>query len=467
MPTSSSNQVQNTSSSIIFLVVSGGGGGASANARRARVFGGGGGGGGGGRVAAVQRGQRGAGVRVHGGKLEESDGALLCLIAATCTLASSVGNFQVFSLSEDGLTNKEYSELVTGTMEVAICYPYIFLKLHEFVPNLLPTPAALAPLKSWFACRPNVRIFRDTAVLVIISYLLLLGINLSFAWLAIFPVMAIVFIRALFLKLNRRKVTPGSSNVDEKSVETPVELQIIVVATFGALLVMDQLDDDAAVGFSISQFLLFLSSTVAALTRMMMKLPTDPFPGSAPASELLHKTLLLLLLVTVHTVAVEWLGEDVVLFCLPEVAPVLLWFSLHLDRPHHSPLITGDKMKSHWKVIIALCSLVAPPLFAYLVNSMDVSGLSWCTRIMVSCGVSGVLTYYLVFMLRYWPWSGNKHVHAGSSKDDVPSSGMLKFWAEALLMAAAVLLLLRYLVSVRLGLQQSLVGTLYRSLQRP
>ncbi|KAI5004024.1 hypothetical protein ZWY2020_031267 [Hordeum vulgare] len=350
-------------------------------------------------------------------------------------------------------------------MEVAICYPYIFLKLHEFVPNLLPTPAALATLKSWFACRPNVRIFRDTAVLVIISYLLLLGINLSFAWLAIFPVMAIVFIRALFLKLNRRKVTPGSSNADEKSVETPVELQIIVVATFGALLVMDQLDDDAAVGFSISQFLLFLSSTVAALTRMTMKLPADPFPGSAPASELLHKTLLLLLLVTVHTVAVEWLGEDVVLFCLPEVAPVLLWFSLHLDRPHHSPLITGDKMKSHWKVIIALCSLVAAPLFAYLVNSMDVSGLSWCTRIMVSCGVSGVLAYYLVFMLRYWPWPGQKH--AGSSKDDVPSSGMLKFWAEALLMAAAVLLLLRYLVSARLGLQQSLVGTLYRSLQRP
>ena len=398
-------------------------------------------------------------------KLEESDGALLCLIAATCTLAnSSVGNFQVFSLSDDGLTNKKYYELVTGTMEVAICYPYIFLKLHEFLPNLLPTPATPAPLKLWFACRPNVRIFRDTAVLVIISYLLLLGINLSFAWLAIFPVMAIVFIRALYMKLNRCRVTQGSSNVDEMSVKTPVELQIMVVATFGALLVMDQLDDDAAVGFSISQFLLFLSSMVAALTRMMMKLPADPFPGSAPASELLHKTLLILLLVTVHTVAVEWLGEDVVLFCMPEVAPVLLWCSLHLDRPRHSPLISVNKMKPYMKEIIALCALVAAPLFAYLVNSMDVSGLSWCTRIMVSCGVSGVLTYYLVFMLHHWPWPGRKQ--AGRSKDDVPSSGMLKFWAEALLVAAALLLLLRYLVSVRLGLQQSLVGTLCRNVQR-
>ncbi|KAF7020244.1 hypothetical protein CFC21_033364 [Triticum aestivum] len=398
-------------------------------------------------------------------KLEESDGALLCLIAATCTLStSSVGNFQVFSLSDDGLTNKKYYELVTGTMEVAICYPYIFLKLHEFLPNLLPTPATPAPLKSWFACRPNVRIFGDTAVLVIISYLLLLGINLSFAWLAIFPVMAIVFIRALYMKLNRCRVTQGSSNVDEKSVKTPVELQIMVVATFGALLVMDQLDDDAAVGFSISQFLLFLSSMVAALTRMMMKLPADPFPGSAPASELLHKTLLILLLVTVHTVAVEWLGKDVVLFCMPEVVPVLLWCSLHLDRPRHSPLISVDKMKPYMKGIIALCALVAAPLFAYLVNSMDVSGLSGCTRIMVSCGVLGVLTYYLVFMLRHWPCPGQKQ--GGSSKDDVPSSGMLKFWAEALLMAATFLLLLRYLVSVRLGLQQSLVGTLCRNVQR-
>jgi len=394
-------------------------------------------------------------------KLEECDGTSLCLIAATCTLVSSVGNFQVFLLSDDGFTNKEITELVTGTMEVAICYPYIFLKLHELIlPNL-------APLKSWITWHPSVRIFRDTGVLVIISYLLLLDINWSFVSLAIFPIMAVTFIGALYFKLNRctgdigRKVTPQSSMVDEKTIKTPVELEIIVAVTFGALLVMDQLDDGAARGFAISQFLLFMSSTVAALTRMMMKLPTDPFPGSAPASELLHKTLLLLLLVTAHTLAAEWLGEDVVLFCMPEIVPVLLWFSLHLDRPRHSPLISVDKMKPYVKEIIALCALVVAPLFTYLVKSMDVSGLSSCMRIMVSCGVSGVLTYYLVFMLRYWHWPWQKEAAAsGSSKGDVPSSGMLKFLADALLITAALLLLLRYMVSVRLGLQPSLVGTL-------
>jgi len=313
---------------------------------------------------------------------------------------------------------------------------------------------------------PNIRIFRDTCILVIMSYLLLLDINFSFAWLAILPVSAIVFIQALYFKLNHRtggnrgKVSPGSSNFSEKTVKTPVELQIIVVATFGALLVMDQLNDDnVAAGFAISQFLLFLSFTVAVLTRMMMKLPTDHFKGSAPASELLHKTLLLLLLVTVHTVAAEWLGQDVVLICMLEVIPVLLWFSLHLDRPPHSPLISVDKIKQHRKGLTALGALVVALLVAYLEKSMDLSGLSW---IMVSCGVSGVLTYYLVFMLHYWHWPWQKQsTAAGSSSDDnLPSSGMLKVWANALLIAATGLLLLRYTVAVRHGLQQSLIGTM-------
>ncbi|XP_044974333.1 uncharacterized protein LOC123442380 [Hordeum vulgare subsp. vulgare] len=401
-------------------------------------------------------------------KLEESDGQSLCLVAAACTLLSTVCNFQVFLLSDDdGFTNKEISEFVTGTMEFAICYSYIFLKLHELIlPNF-------APLKSWIKWGRNFRIFRDTGVFVTISYLLLLDISWRFVSLAIFPVMAIAFIGALYFKLDRhtgdisRKVTGRSSKVDEKTIRTPVKLQIIVVATFGALLVMDQLDDDTAMGFAISQFLLFLSSTVAALTRMMIKLPTGPFPGSAPAAELLHKTLLLLLLVTAHTLAAEWLGEDVVLFCMPEVVPVLLWYSLHLDRPHHSPLISVVKMKPHMKGLIALCTLVVAPLFAYMVNSMDVSGLSWCTRIMVSCGVSGALTYYLVFMLRSWHWPRQREpAAAGSSKDDVVSSGMLKFLANALLITAALLLLLWYMVSVRLGLETALVDTLRRNLQQ-
>ncbi|KAM3198519.1 hypothetical protein ACQJBY_073575 [Aegilops geniculata] len=385
------------------------------------------------------------------GKLKDWDGMPLCLITASFTVAGGVDSLQVIS-RYDG-TNKENNELVTSTLEACIGVIYM-MKLTN-----------LFSLKKW--TNPNVRIFRDTCVLVIMSYLLLLDISMSFIWLAILPLSAIVFTQALYFKLShvtsdtRGKVTPGSSNVGEKTVKTPVELQMILVATFGALLVMDQLnDDDAAMGFAISQFLLFLSFTVAVLTRMMMKLPADRFKGSAPASVLLHKTLLLLLLVTLHTVTAEWLGQDVVLFCMLEVIPVLLWFSLHLDRPPHSPLISVDKIKQHRMGLIALGALVVALLVAYQEKSMDLAGLSW---IMVSCGVSGVLTYYLVFMLHYWHWPWQKQsapaAARSSSDDNLPLSGMLKVWAHALLIAATVLLLLRYPVAIRY-LQQSLVATM-------
>jgi len=363
---------------------------------------------------------------------------------------------------DDGFTMKEYSEWVTGTMEVIICCPYIFLTLYESVQNRLPRLAVLAPLKSLIACRREVRIFRNTTILVVISYLILLDINLSFVWLAIFPLMAIVFIRALYLNFGRRtersgrKGTPGSSKAVEKKTRKTRELMIIVMMTLGALFVMDQLTDHAAQGFPISQFLLFLSSTVAALTRMMTKLPTSAsLPGVAPASEMLHKSLLLLLLVTVHTLSAEWLGEDVVLLCLPEVIPVLLWFSLHLDRkPGSGSIISVDKMKSHGKSLVFLGAVVVlvAALFAYPAFSVDEFALSgWCTTFLVSCGVSGILTYYLAFMLSHWP----KQQVTSAGMDE--ASGTLKLWAYALMVAAAASLLFRCLqVSARLGLPSPL-----------
>ncbi|KAM3280279.1 hypothetical protein ACQJBY_047209 [Aegilops geniculata] len=378
----------------------------------------------------------------------------ICLIAVMFTLASCLVNFQVSQLSDDGFTNKEYSELVTGTMEVAICGPYIVVKSHECLSNLQER-------KSWITCRPNVWIFRDTVILVLIAYVILVDISLSFVWLAIFPVIALVFIRALHLKFNRRtggssrKVNQGSSPVVETKMTT-MEVGIIVVTTLGALLGMDQLPDHEAARFTISLFLLFLSCTVAALTRMVMKLPAGASPGIALATEMLHKTLLLLLLATAHTAAAEWLGEDAVLLCLPEVIPVLLWFSLHLDRkPGSSSIISVNKLKPYRNRLIFLGALVVAPPFAYLASSMDEAGLSgWSTTFQVSCGVSGILTYYLVFMLSHWP----RQQVAAAGKDG-GASGMLKLWAYALLIAAAASLLLKCLVSARLGLQLPLHAT--------
>ncbi|XP_037422808.1 uncharacterized protein LOC119287372 [Triticum dicoccoides] len=379
---------------------------------------------------------------------------LICLIAAWCTLVSSVGNFHEYMLGD---TNScPTCELVTGTMEVVICGPYIVLKWQEFLPNKLPRP-----LKSLITWRPNVWIFRDTAILVIISYLILLDINLSFLWLFIFPVIAIVFIRAVRFKFSlptcssNHKVTHGSSNGAEETKMKTKKVGIIVIMTLGALLGMDQLPDHAADGFAISQFLIFLSSMVAALTRMMMKLRARASSlGIATASEMLHKTLLILLLVTAHTGAAEWLGEDVVLLCLPEVIPVLGWFILHIDRkPDSSSIISLDKMKARINWLGLIGAMVG--VFAYLLFTMDESGLfGWCMTFQVSCGVSGILTCYLVFMLNHW----TRQQVAPASKED-GASGMLKLWACALLIAWAASLLLGYLVSRRLGLQLPLHAT--------
>jgi hypothetical protein len=226
---------------------------------------------------------------------------------------------------------------------------------------------------------------------------------------------------------------------------------------------------------------------------MMIRLPAaaGASPNVTPASELLQKSFLLLLLVTVHTVAAEALGEDVLLVCMPEVVPVLLWFSVHLDRDNY--IISIDKIKPYKDLlVVALVAVVAAPL-AYQATSMDESWLRICSAIMVACGVSGLLTYYVVFMMHQWPGQqysvnisvvANCHDERQGCKDngDTASSEvvvqssqkdgsseevlqLLMLWANALLKAATALLLLKNVVAHRLGLQEPLVDALCQNFQ--
>jgi len=410
---------------------------------------------------------------------------------------------------------KAYQKWLTGVIALAICVSYMFVKIYEF-----PGPLPVQTLKSWiqFPTFPaNFRIYRDTAIVVVISYFLLLDINSSYIWLCVFPLIAIGFIYSLFRELCRcsaaehkdedRVIKSGSpstrAKVEEPSNDNveiqkePEDLEFIVMVPFCvlcALCTMAQLDSRATDRFVVSQFLLFLSSTLGVLTRMMIRLPAGASPVDvAPASELLQKSFLLLLLVTVHTVAAEALGEDVLLVCMPELVPVLLWFSIHLDR--ESPIISIDKIKPPKSVLIPL-SAAAVASLAYLATSMDESGLSSCTRTMVACGVSGLLTYYVVFMLDQWPGqqpSANNSMAADTGleeksenqvgKDDNGATAssvaapvqseeqagssqeqeamqLLMFWANALLIVAAALVLLKCVVARRLGLQEPLLDIL-------
>ncbi|KAM0901513.1 hypothetical protein ACQ4PT_019922 [Festuca glaucescens] len=380
------------------------------------------------------------------------------------------------------------------------------VKIYEF-----PGPLPVQILKSWIkfpTCPAIFRIYRDTATVVIISYVLLLDINLSYLSLCIFPLIAIGFIYALFRELCNSVEHHGEGvnnsgsgragiepNYTGKTKKEPEELEFIVMMPFCALCalcLMAHLDDRPADRFAVSQFLLFLSSTLGVLTRMMIRLPSGASTDVTPASVLLQKSFLLLLFVTVHTVAAEALGEDVVLVCMPEVVPMLLWFSVHLDR--ESSIVSVDKIKPYTDFLFAFIAAVIA-LLAYLATSMDESWLSSCTEIMVACGVSGLLTYYVVFMLHQWPGkqsaindnvAASIRIHDRSlqyekqrskdkgaavslevvvqSKEQHGSSEevmqLLRFWANALLIAATSLLLLKYIVSRRLGLQEPLLDAL-------
>jgi len=373
---------------------------------------------------------------------------------------------------------------LTGAIAVFICVSYMVVKIYEF-----PGPLPVQILKSWIkfpTCPANFRIYRDTAIVVTISYVLLLDINLSYLWLCIFPLIAIGFIYALFRELRYSVEHHGEAVIKE-----PEELEFIVMMPFCALCalcMMAHLDDRAADRFVVSQFFLFLSSTLGVLTRMMIRLPSGAAPDVTPASELLQKSFLLMLLVTVHTVAAEALGEGVVLVCMPEVVPMLLWFSVHLDRDNS--IISIDKIKPYINLLVPLIAVVMVPL----ATSMDESWLSSCTAIMVACGVSGLLTYYVVFMLHQWPAGQQSAIEnnvaaniriddtclqyekqgykdkgataslevvalAQSKEQDGSSEDigqLLRFWANVLLKAAAALLLLKYVVARRIGLQQPL-----------
>lgn len=341
---------------------------------------------------------------------------LLGLLPAAFTLCCTLDNFQV-ALHD---AYKAHQEWVTGVAAVIICVAYVLVKLYEFPVDSSPW-VALKSLIKLPIFPANIRIYRDTAVIVIISYVLLLDINFNYIYLFIFPVIAIAFICALGFKLCPLGEGAGLADSSYHGHNMTTQgsekaLQAMAGVPFLGLLAMAQLDDDAADRFAISEFLLFLSTTLGALTYMMMRLPAGISPGVALASELLHKAFLLLLLLTVHTVAAEALGEDVLLFCMLEFLPVLLWFSLHLDRDNS--IISADKViKLRRNLLIVfggVVMVVIAPLFTYLATSVDVSGLSWCTVIMKSTGVSGLLTYSMAFMLRQWP--GRQR--AAAVKDD-------------------------------------------------
>ncbi|CAD6231407.1 unnamed protein product [Miscanthus lutarioriparius] len=339
---------------------------------------------------------------------------------------------------------KEHELYVTGMIRVIIWY----MNARSYVELELPQPPFnLFPAK-------NVRIYIETAIVVVISYVALLIVNWSHIWLVIFPVIAIGFIVALCSQLSHQDQAGGSkkqSNDGEGEATAPSGkkaegLEAVALVPFWALCVMGHFHADK---FAVSQFLLFFNFMLGALTMMITRLV-----GLATAS-------LVVLLVAVHAVAAELLGENALLYCLPEIVPVLLWLSVRLDCDDRA-IITAtaaDRIKQldlGRRVLILLNAAPAKVLSAMLAaGNMEEPVLYWCSKALVSCAVSALLTLYTVFMVCQWP-GGQRDgtlvtVTAASLQEAVE---LLKYWANVLLAAVATLLVFTSLASFQLVLLQ-------------
>lgn len=358
---------------------------------------------------------------------------------------------QVASLMQ---SYKSHDLYFTGMIPVVLWY----MNARSYIDLELPLPPLnfLRSFPSFTLFPKNARIYIETAIVVVISYMSLLIVNWSYIWLVVFPVTAIGFIAALCSELShqstgsQRQSDDGEAGAGRKLAEG---LEAAALVPYWALCVIGQLHADK---FAVSQFLLFFSFMLGALTMMMSRLALTGAAdgGVAPASELLRKASLVVLLVAVHAVAAELLGENVLLFCLPEIAPVLLWFSVRLDGDGGAGVITAAaEIKLEGRVLAVLGAAPASAL-ALLANYMDESVLFyWITKALVSCGVSGLLVYYLVFLLCQWPGQDGTTTPFGKE-----AAKLLMFWANVLLIAASTLLFTFLLVAAGVVLQEPMAA---------
>ena len=180
------------------------------------------------------------------------------------------------------------------------------------------------------------------------AYVLLLMISTRYIKIAVIPAIILVFIGALWgkfcVKGRLRHSTNEMANLGSGS-EKHQGLLLMVLLSYCLQLMQLVLAHRAELtkgqqndNFVISHFLLFFSSALGALASMMATLPIGTSPGVAQAQQVLHRTFTVVLMITVHTVAAEWTGEDMVLICMPELIVALVWFTANFDHDNFSCL---------------------------------------------------------------------------------------------------------------------------------
>lgn len=280
----------------------------------------------------------------------------------------------------------------------------------------------------------DLKTYIRTVAVVLEAYALLLLISTRYIRIAIIPVIILVFIGALCSKFmenrhrHRREVTlqncaqPTQTQKLMKMAMIPYGLQL-------SFVIWTQLKGQQGGIFILSHFLLFFSSTLGALAVMVATPPIVVSPGGEQVLPVLRKTCIVMLLITIHTMAAEWLGEDVILVCMPELIAVLVWFTIRFDHAGHA--VSVNSVTSLKSGVIILSSVVAILAYLTTIYANDTKILaSWYRRALWISIPSSALSHFDVWMLHQWP---------RSTSDSKGPIELLKFSTKICLCTTAIL----------------------------
>ncbi|WVZ71209.1 hypothetical protein U9M48_019823 [Paspalum notatum var. saurae] len=320
-------------------------------------------------------------------------------------------------------------------------------------------------LSDSFRSNKCVPIYMDTVVPVVMAFVLLLVINLEYYILAPFPVSSVCFIVYICNKIrvkesSLQKRSSGSQDTDTKqsgvlvgaSTDPPststdgsgknskrIELQKTVVVPY-FMLVFSALNGDG--NPVMSHFLLFSCCVLWALALMYSRLATiidNKDRALETALECIQMAYMVMLFITAHTLAAEWLGEVTALVCMPEVMAGLVWFSTLLHRDTKAAVKkatseTDNKDNTIFKVITlgAVLAGLLTTISTYALEEERELLAIWVTRATVACGTAGCMPYLSVWMISRWPESSTP------SSDEV--TRLLRFLANVCLTGACLLL---------------------------
>ncbi|CAL4976407.1 unnamed protein product [Urochloa decumbens] len=294
--------------------------------------------------------------------------------------------------------------------------------------------------------------FAKAAVVIVTAYATLLAVDARYISLAIILIILLAFMGALFVIVSlkgRLKRDEDDNKAGNKSTGDVVSaasrsdmdsrLLLTAVLPCWVLSFMRHFNGD---DLAIYYFLLFLSSSLGELSLLMARLPFDV----APAFVVIHRASLVVVLITAHTMAVELLGDTAVLVCAPEIFTALVWLIIQLGHGGYATIQTLEAALR--KADIAVLGVVA--LLTYREPIRDESDLlSSYMSALVACSFSVILPSLCVFSLCQW----RGQTGAASSSELEGAIRLLCFCRDILLKGAAMFLVVKPLLDVRLRLQ--------------